>query len=80
MVKLAKEIEESCVVFVDAPAFPDGSDGEAREGDWRVFVDALVSRTAAMVKLAKESEESCVVFVDAPGLPDGSYGEAREGD
>ena len=33
MVKLAKEIEESCVVFVDAPGLPDGSYGEAREGD-----------------------------------------------
>ena len=33
MVKLAKGIEESCVVFVDAPGFWDGSYGDAREGD-----------------------------------------------
>ena len=33
MVKLPKETEESCVVFVDAPGFPDVSHGEVREGD-----------------------------------------------
>ena len=33
VVKLAKEIEESCVVFVDAFGLPDGSYGDAREGD-----------------------------------------------
>ena len=33
MVKLAKGIEESCVVFVDAPVLPDGSYCEAREGN-----------------------------------------------
>ena len=33
MVKLAKEIEVSCVVFVDAPGLLDGNYGEAREGD-----------------------------------------------
>ena len=84
MVKLAKGIEESCVVFVDAPGLPDGSYGEAREGDWRVvlrFGRCLWSpRQAAMMKLAKETEESCVVFVDATGFPYVSDGEAREGD
>ena len=33
VVKVAKEIEQSCVVFIDATGFPDGSYGEAREGD-----------------------------------------------
>ena len=45
---LAKEIEESCVVFVDAPGLPDGSYGEAREGEsCVVFVDALVSASGS---------------------------------